>query len=623
MTNKIVFAGVLSSLVTLTMFSACTDKSSNPKDGVAQVSSQNTQALKPLTNDEAIEDFESLFRYFKKIYAPYEYKQRRFKIDIAKIYETYKEKFKTTKSDAEVVALFNEFLATFRDGHVSIDFPTSIGQDQLELPFSVDRYGEQFIVSRNLIKKKEKDKSKENKENEEAEEDELFGLKIGDEIVSIDGKKSMDIYQAAVKYDGSATDETRNRDASALTVRPAWMPEGLPTDLATLVVKSPGSAEARTIQMHWKKTSVKASMANTPYYDSNPVSSVHGTKGLIDPAAKQSDKPQFPRGSRMGNPVPFFLNAEVAKKFGMRSIDFPNMEILKALGYQEKPDTQKPKIFAAYYVAKVAVGKSEKLVKILLIRQPTYSVKEAQNYIAVYQAIMNQYEPLVDILVIDQTYNPGGSINYVSQFASIFAPNPFHNSAFFLSADRTWLGSIDEETKKAIKEKKSEDILDNARVAKVIDLANTKGLRITETPVSFDGKEISAPNQKYTWDKPVLILANEFSGSGGDSFPQIMQKNGFAKVFGNRTMGLGGNVEEVVTLPNSGAKLRLTRSLMTVHRTDGKYTDADLIENNGVTPDFLRPETADDIRTNFVKYVSDFSEAAIKMVLEGNGKAEE
>ena len=81
-------------------------------------------------------------------------------------------------------------------------------------------------------------------------------------------------------------------------------------------------------------------------------------------------------------------------------------------------------------------------------------------------------------------------------------------------------------------------------------------------------------------------------------------------------MGLGGNVENLITMPNSQTKIRLTRGLFTTYRADGLYPESELIENNGVKPDIHRALTVADFRAGFVEFVDAFSGVAVALTNE-------
>jgi hypothetical protein len=133
------------------------------------------------------------------------------------------------------------------------------------------------------------------------------------------------------------------------------------------------------------------------------------------------------------------------------------------------------------------------------------------------------------------------------------------------------------------------------------------GPTVTMTAALDAGENTIPPHPQVQWNKPVLVLHDELSGSGGDVFPDILQAGGAAKTFGARTMGLGGSVEPVLTLPYSQGVLNLTRGLMGPYNGNA---DPKLIENEGVTPDFPHTITVADFRAGFTDYVKHFTTVA-------------
>jgi C-terminal processing protease CtpA/Prc len=159
----------------------------------------------------------------------------------------------------------------------------------------------------------------------------------------------------------------------------------------------------------------------------------------------------------------------------------------------------------------------------------------------------------------------------------------------------------------------------NATGARIFSLAkglehdSEAGQRLTRNPFSFSLREVLPPAPGgAVWTKPVLVLIDELCGSGGDSFPMLMKANRLGRLLGNRTSGLGGSVEKVMDLPFSRASLSLTRGLFTTFRPDGKYSDSDFVENNGVAPDVYYQHTIADLRGNFESYFKTVSDEATK-----------
>jgi C-terminal processing protease CtpA/Prc len=112
----------------------------------------------------------------------------------------------------------------------------------------------------------------------------------------------------------------------------------------------------------------------------------------------------------------------------------------------------------------------------------------------------------------------------------------------------------------------------------------------------------------------MLVLADELAGSCGDIFPMLVKANKRAKIFGQPTMGLGGNVEEVGVLNNSRIAVRMTRGMFSPFQENNLYTDDVFVENNGVKPDISYTHTIEDFRNGYVDYVKTFSEKALEQI---------
>lgn len=109
-----------------------------------------------------------------------------------------------------------------------------------------------------------------------------------------------------------------------------------------------------------------------------------------------------------------------------------------------------------------------------------------------------------------------------------------------------------------------------------------------------------------TYTKPVFFMVNEFDFSGGDATPGIFQDYGRGLVIGTRektqTAGAGGTVEDFSIRSNLEIQMQLTTSLMV--RKGGK-----LVENYGVQADLNVPLTADDIANGYSLYFGRVLEA--------------
>jgi C-terminal processing protease CtpA/Prc len=91
------------------------------------------------------------------------------------------------------------------------------------------------------------------------------------------------------------------------------------------------------------------------------------------------------------------------------------------------------------------------------------------------------------------------------------------------------------------------------------------------------------------YTRPIMVLIDEFSASGGDAFAAVMQDNSRAALFGYRTTGAGGNVTQWRAGSYSEAIVTLTESLMSrsfERPAKEGYPTSLYVENVGVHPDF-------------------------------------
>jgi len=184
--------------------------------------------------------------------------------------------------------------------------------------------------------------------------------------------------------------------------------------------------------------------------------------------------------------------------------------------------------------------------------------------------------------------NPGGSVAFVEGIAQLLHPHVFRTLGFEVRATAGWVFT-------------SQARLNTARLTNqepwVISLLEqnlaqvkqaNQELRGRTGPISLNatgGLELAPHPAAYS--KPVMILVDGFSASGGDMLPAILQDNGRALIAGQRTMGAGGNVVSFTSGSHTEIFFRVTQSLM--NRKEPVITDefpaAPYVENIGVRPD--------------------------------------
>lgn len=228
-----------------------------------------------------------------------------------------------------------------------------------------------------------------------------------------------------------------------------------------------------------------------------------------------------------------------------------------------------------------------------------------------YMALMDQYQDLADVLVLDQTHNPGGS--YCSEFYNLFAKEGDVQTVEKVRADRKWILDFLNTDPASLQTMNPYDAKISLNWSAAVEKAYDENQFLSEALPFFTGfTHVTAYD--FRWSKPMLVLIDELAGSCGDIFPMLVKANHRATLFGQTTMGLGGNVEEVGTLSNSQISVRMTRGLFSPYKAEGNYVATDFVENQGVTPDIFYSHTVKDFRSGLTNYVKTFSDAAIAQI---------
>jgi C-terminal processing protease CtpA/Prc len=121
--------------------------------------------------------------------------------------------------------------------------------------------------------------------------------------------------------------------------------------------------------------------------------------------------------------------------------------------------------------------------------------------------------------------------------------------------------------------------------------------KITD-PFYVGGVDMINPSFVATYTKPVMVVVNELCFSGGDFFPAILQDNKRATIFGHRTAGAGGYVNEGQVASLIGVEY------FTITGSIAERVDGNPIENLGVKPDVAYDLTASDMQKGFQGYAS-------------------
>lgn len=501
-----------------------------------------------LSKDEKRRDFEQLASMIKTHYGPFEFKLARYKIDIDKLTEDYANRAEKV-SNLEFYHLINRYVAEFHDSH----FRSSAQiQHVSTLGFIADRIGKTVLLD--VIDRAVLPEAR-------------FPFQRGDEIIDIGGKPAADVVADLAAYIPSGNPESALRLASVMIgFRPSMVvPPG--HGVTKVSIRRGTSSIVETVVLPWLEAGDLEDEDAAPTWD------------IIPPDYAQLSIADIYAG---------LPKAEQAFRCsGLTRTAIPKGAV---------PVMTTP--FVAYYhpTAKGNVG---------YLRIPHYSWEKGTEDLRYeqYEFAIEQLEKNTVGLIIDQDHNCGGSVFFLEKMIGLFADKPFQGLEFqFLGSRaeyldfRTW---VEGDAKRTLQ---GQDWLG------VVDLVKKawEGSDRLTAKTTFHNNRKLAPNAvRYT--KPIVMLIDEMSGSGGDAFPVMMQGMGRAVLMGKRTMGAGGHVTPMPNLNNSASRVSITKSMF--YRPDGVP-----VENNGAEPNIVYEPTRDDFMYGYREYQKRYLEELAKLL---------
>ncbi len=538
-----------------------------------------------MTTDQKINDFLNLAGLYAKNYAPYEWKRDVFGFDLLEA-GPWLDRVRASRDDLEFYDICVEYVAALRcGGHDRYVLPSTFSAS---LGFTVDIYDNLVLID--SISRQPPGAT----------------LRIGDELVSVDGKPVEDLIRELEKYGIQSQPLSARRAAAA--VIPSRSQNRIPRaaelgERAEVVIRRAGGA-LETISIPWIKSGMPLTAAGpVPMSAPRAAGLEDGPESVPDYmlpllALQHVEMEDRDLALNSGGRSPIFqAPAGFAQRMGRAAADT---------------------FFSGTYTASG--------VRIGFIRIPTMSPPNASLAYQQFETEMAYFEQNTDGLVVDVMRNPGGQVNYVEQLCRRLIPTPFRTIGFEIRATSTWVASFAQSLTSARQQNAPEQtILQLENLLKELETANSEnrgrtgpmplgGLSLTVDPLrDRDGRIIA-----YT--KPLIVLADEFSASGGDMFPAVIQDNRRGPIVGMRTMGLGGSVSNYPTGAFAEGATRVTQSLMIRKEavvTSG-YPAAPYVENIGVWPDVtLDYMTRENLLNGGAPFVQAFTAVIVDRIRAG------
>ena len=571
------------------------------------LSVSSPRAQDAVTSQQRISDLTELAAFYAKNYAPYEWKRDAIGFDLLRLTPWLQRIHHSDDLDFQEALI--EYVGSLNDAHDFIAFPTTFNAS---LGMSVDIYDGKVLID--LINRTVLPLAQ-------------FPFQIGDELVSIDGRAAQDVIQSFRKYAISANQRSTDRTAATRLVsrNQQIMPHISDLgDSASVVIRLAATGAANTYTIPWQKSGL-------PITSQGPVPSPQRGNGRIflstdaQTTAVTADAAggptlfQFADLGSIDNTLPSYmepvralLNASVPKDY-YSVLNFGGRFPIYGLpaGFTIRLGLQPTHFFfsGTYMSNGVRIG---------LIRVPSMSPPNVALALQQLDQEIAFFNANTDALIVDVMRNPGGLVSFVESISQRFIPTPFRTLGFEIRATAAWVFNFASVLRSAQFSGAPPAIIQNLQnnLNEVLRAYNEERGRTAALSLNSTGSLILSPAATGAYTKPLMVLTDEFSASGGDMFPAIIQDNHRGPIFGMRSMGAGGSVVGFNGPAYTESFFRITVSLMnraSVIQTPD-LPPAPYVENIGVRPDIaVDYMTRTNLMTAGAPFVQAFTAAIVNL----------
>lgn len=551
-------------------------------------------AAAQLTVEQKLADFQTVVALYAKQYAPYEWKLETEKFDLYDV-APWVDRIRKTADDLDYLQVLSEYVAGLNDIHSSYVAKSTFVAD---LRIYTDVYDGKVLIEQ--IDRSYLPVSR-------------FPFEVGDEVVLFDGRPVMEVVREIARGVKFANERSTLRYATDLLVYRDQSQLPLASRLgetATIVVrKMDGTESSHTIR--WDKSGF-------PVTKLGPVPNVRFAAAVRPSEEDIEDQPlEMNAGRRLRarlqqNVVPGA--ARHLAGFGARAPIFR----LPANFVQRLGRNRADYFYSGTYVAD---GKRIGYIRISDFQPTDFSLlllplRQWATEIAFLKAN-------TDGLVVDVMRNPGGYGCYGADLMGYLTTKRYFTFGNEIRSTLDWVQAFYESAQLTVGdglEPWEVIMLGNAYKDVLTAFGENRG---RTGPVAICGASLEADPvvdrlfEPVGYDKPVLMLVDEFTTSAGDIFASMAQDNGIATLYGYRTAGAGGATTENVAGFYSEGSARTTISLLTRAKayTAPGYPTSIYMENIGIHPEMPADYmTRDNLMNRGVGYVDGFSKAIVDLI---------
>jgi hypothetical protein len=574
-----------------------------------------------LTEEQKVTDFLALVGLYNRAYAPRNWKQQVFGVDLANI-DSWMAQVKASTSDLAFYDICVRYVASLNDAHSSFHLPVIY---EAWLPLTLDIYdGKALIdaIDRTVLNPQ------------------TYPFQIGDELVSLNGVNAADWIAALGPYavNGHANPVSQSRLAAAAIADRfqeyyTYANQTQPGDVATLVIRSNGALA--TYKIAWLVFGI-------PLAEESPLANPsHGAltfKSLPPGQAKKSLREQTAAsanrwGQWTGAPAPH-KPGKGGPKSPQASALIPQYPVAGSIvpfgspfpKFIPPPDFQL-RLGAAqtdeFLSGTFLAGNS----RVGFIRIATLNPADEGAALQQFQGEIAYFQQNTAALVIDLMGDGGGAICYTNVLLQYLFPSGFPSVGLAPQATQYWvddltqyreywryLGQVQLVPVYTALIQQTQQALKTHSLAPAMNVCTGS---LAYPPAS------DALGNNLAFTKPILLLTDNFTMSSAEFFSATLQDNGRAFVYGTRTNGGGGSRLGFIGMatPYSEGSTFATVSLgIRVKNIQAPgLPAAPLIENIGVLPDVIADfQTKDNLLTGGATFMQGFVATINKIVLTGH-----
>jgi hypothetical protein len=542
-----------------------------------------------MTPVEKAMDFTQLAATYAMNYGPIQWKRDALGFDLLNIGD-WLNKAMNTQDDLDFYELCVSYVASLNDAHDSFTLPVDpvLGY-QAYLGFTVDVYDGKTIIEfidRTQLRTQD------------------FPFQIGDELVSVDGVATQDLLQSLAKYSIAANPlSTRRIAADSITFRDqTYMPHAHVLPFASTVVINRQSGGVQSFSVPWLQTGIPITIVGP----------------VIPPFSSSTAKDAAPASPDYEKPLKRLRNMRVRdQKFIVGFGDIKPVFALPSNFVLRMGEGQFDSFYTGTYQAQG--------LNIGYIRIPTFDSFLSSDD---FQTEINYMQQNTDGLIVDIMRNPGGDGCTAEDLLSRLIPFQFRTVGLEIRATRSWVVAFQQSVQDAKDSgapatiiRQLQSLLDQVTAAFLTPSGRTPALPVCSTSLDVVSAMDSSGNV-IAYSKPMMLLVDELSASAADLFAAVIQDNQRGPLFGMRTMGAGGNVNQYLVTTYSEGAATITESLM--HRKNpivtNDYPTAPYVENIGVRPEIVQDYmTLDNLLNNGATFVQAFTNAVVKVINGGSG----